>query len=710
MDPYDLPDQLSVLMSYDIGRIGFIQDLIRGVDKVLSAEKKDSVTETVKETVVVQQGGGPNITALIKRGYLALEDGEWEKANSFFDQVLNMDAECAEAYLGQGLAAQKCHDTEEYIRRVASRASQAERKYISKNEERIRKARETYPVEGFLKWEDIKDFYDYDLGYNSSVNAQKEVRNSVIADFEKDRCFARAKRFSSEEAQEPYNVFRKELIDRLTRTVEEAQTDEKREITRLELRYDEFLKRADQKAEVQHNAAVQKREEHYLDACQSQEKATGINAYQAAISKFKRIVTYKDSLERINQCEKSISDLEELEKQRIAAEERMAAEKREQERLRKEEEKRIAAKAAQEKPEQERIRREEEKRLTSEKAERERLLKDRELLLEYKRKERKKKANLIAVFFIIVLAVISVFLAPTIKKASTNKIVYDQKDYKMKPSLSMEIEKGNITGVYATVYFESVADKAGLKSDDVIIALNGQIINSADDFRTIYDRIPRDQEFIIELFPGGEDFSITIPPREDMLGISIGNSSKLGLIISEIAPGGTAEKSGLKVGDMIVKIGEERVMTQAAYDKALNTFKPGQTVDIIYLRDNVVRKTSLTVEESNFGILEEIPATVEISEGNSSPVFTIKAIGELDTQNSFTWWAGTEYDLWVEINTSDNTSGLKVETVYDDESNTFISTLWADKIKDNASGDYFCTVKDIHGLSLNSSTGKIIVK
>lgn len=52
MDPYDLPDQLSVLMSYDIGRIGFIQDLIRGVDKVLSAEKKDNVTETVKETVV----------------------------------------------------------------------------------------------------------------------------------------------------------------------------------------------------------------------------------------------------------------------------------------------------------------------------------------------------------------------------------------------------------------------------------------------------------------------------------------------------------------------------------------------------------------------------------------------------------------------------------------------------------------------------------
>jgi len=412
MDPYDLPDQLSVLMSYDIGRIGFIQDLIRGVDKVLSAEKKDNVTETVKETVVVQQGGGPNVTALIKRGNLALEDGEWENANSFFDQVLNMDAECAEAYLGQGLAEQKCHDTEEYIRRVAQRSSKTERKYLSKDEDRIRKARETYPVEGFLKWDDIKGFYEYDLGYNSSVNAQKEVQNRVVADFEKDRYFARAKRFSSEDAQEPYNVFRKKLIDRLTRNVEEAQTEEKREITRLESRYDEFLNRGDQKAEVQHNAAVQKREEHYLAACQSQEKATGINAYQAAISKFKRIITYKDSLERIKQCEKSISDLEELEKQRIAAEERIAAEKREQERLRKEEEKRIAARAAYEKAEQERLKREEEKRFAAqreaEQVERQRLLDEKNLEIQSKRRLKKKKAGklLISLFLIPVLLAI----------------------------------------------------------------------------------------------------------------------------------------------------------------------------------------------------------------------------------------------------------------------------------------------------------------
>lgn len=40
MDPYDMPEQLSVLQSYDMAKIGFIQDLIRGIKKVLDAEKK----------------------------------------------------------------------------------------------------------------------------------------------------------------------------------------------------------------------------------------------------------------------------------------------------------------------------------------------------------------------------------------------------------------------------------------------------------------------------------------------------------------------------------------------------------------------------------------------------------------------------------------------------------------------------------------------
>ena len=46
-----------------------------------------------------------NEDALLKRGFMALEDGEWRKAESFFEQVLNLNAECGDAYLGKVLAA-----------------------------------------------------------------------------------------------------------------------------------------------------------------------------------------------------------------------------------------------------------------------------------------------------------------------------------------------------------------------------------------------------------------------------------------------------------------------------------------------------------------------------------------------------------------------------------------------------------------------------
>lgn len=112
MDPYDMPEALSVLQSYDMGKIGFIQDLTRGIAKVLDAEKKP---ETVKETVVVQQTAAPvtNITPLLKRAFMFLEDGDWNSANEYCEKVLDADPECAEAYLGKLMAELHVKNPEE---------------------------------------------------------------------------------------------------------------------------------------------------------------------------------------------------------------------------------------------------------------------------------------------------------------------------------------------------------------------------------------------------------------------------------------------------------------------------------------------------------------------------------------------------------------------------------------------------------------------
>lgn len=117
MDPYDLPDEFGYLQAMDMGKLGFMQDLIRGIKKILGHdEKEDNVVEKQPQGGLVgatSGGNDSNITALLKRGFMALEDDEWNNADNFFERVLDMDAECAEAYLGKMLACNKLRNIEE---------------------------------------------------------------------------------------------------------------------------------------------------------------------------------------------------------------------------------------------------------------------------------------------------------------------------------------------------------------------------------------------------------------------------------------------------------------------------------------------------------------------------------------------------------------------------------------------------------------------
>ncbi len=100
MDPYDLPDEFSHLQAQDMSKLGFMQDLIRGIKKIAQA---DAPKTAVKETVVVS-GGGAAVEPLLKRAFMFLEDGSWQEADSYCEKVLDQDPENARAYLGKLMA------------------------------------------------------------------------------------------------------------------------------------------------------------------------------------------------------------------------------------------------------------------------------------------------------------------------------------------------------------------------------------------------------------------------------------------------------------------------------------------------------------------------------------------------------------------------------------------------------------------------------
>ncbi len=100
LDPYDMPKEFHRLQGQDMSKVGAVQDLLRGIEKVLP--RKEAAPQPIVQQII--QSGGPNTAAMLQRGNMALEDGEWEKAIGFFDQVLNMDAQNARAYLGMAMA------------------------------------------------------------------------------------------------------------------------------------------------------------------------------------------------------------------------------------------------------------------------------------------------------------------------------------------------------------------------------------------------------------------------------------------------------------------------------------------------------------------------------------------------------------------------------------------------------------------------------
>ena len=102
MDAYELPEEFAHLQAQDMSKIGFINDIVRGIKKVVVKNEPAKAVEAPKAQ-------NNSFDALIKRIYLLLEDGDFNKADELCEQVLNGDPENAEAYICKMLIEFKCH-------------------------------------------------------------------------------------------------------------------------------------------------------------------------------------------------------------------------------------------------------------------------------------------------------------------------------------------------------------------------------------------------------------------------------------------------------------------------------------------------------------------------------------------------------------------------------------------------------------------------
>lgn len=101
MDPCDLPDEFKGLQAQDLGKLGAVQDLVRGVGKLLA---KDAPKDGDVQQAAVSNPAAATVQSLLKRAFMFLEDGEWRRANEYAEKVLDIDPENGEAYLAKAMS------------------------------------------------------------------------------------------------------------------------------------------------------------------------------------------------------------------------------------------------------------------------------------------------------------------------------------------------------------------------------------------------------------------------------------------------------------------------------------------------------------------------------------------------------------------------------------------------------------------------------
>ncbi len=221
-----------------------------------------------------------------------------------------------------------------------------------------------------------------------------------------------------------------------------------------------------------------------------------------------------------------------------------------------------------------------------------------------------------------------------------------------------ELKLSAARGVYISeVEKDSPAEKAGMKSGDVITDFNGQHVegvaqfrrlvretpsghtvsitvwrdgksqtlsatlgNSEGEFRAQFNRViprmnmrvaparpfvmPEMQDFTYHTTPGMGGFSISMS-RTPMLGISaedlfgqlgsyFGAPDGQGILVREVNSGSPAEKAGMKAGDVITKINGERVKSLSEMQAKLRDKHEEKTVQVTVLRRG--SESTLTVE------------------------------------------------------------------------------------------------------------------
>jgi regulator of sigma E protease len=145
------------------------------------------------------------------------------------------------------------------------------------------------------------------------------------------------------------------------------------------------------------------------------------------------------------------------------------------------------------------------------------------------------------------------------------------------------------------------ATKAGLKTGDRIVAINGTPVNNFQDLLELVATSPN-QEIQLVIERDGRRLQTTVTPELDLdTGAGrIGVYAWRDPVVDKVQPGQAASLAGLQKGDRIVAAGDTPVRNTMDLYQQLQD-RP-ETLPIRYLRDGTERKTTLVLDYGEEGV------------------------------------------------------------------------------------------------------------
>ena len=324
MDPYDLPEEFSHLQAQDMGKLGFMQDLIRGIKKITESDKEKTV---VNQTTVINNAAAGQAEPLLKRAFMFLEDGDWNSAKEYCEKVLDLDPENARAYVGKLLAERKLRTQEELHFSKSKNANELftnpiensanYKKAVRFADEQLKATLEAYNRENIEEYFRLR--YEFAKSSMDSAATEQDFQNTA-------KLFVQI--YSYKDSEELYNVClekaeyaRKDSIyNGLVARFNAARSNQ--DYKGLRARFSEISGHKDADEYVQKcidgaNEAYLK--EEYSRAQDLKKSVNDKEKQKLALEIFEELSDYRDSAKLAEECRKRIEEIEKKEEDKRKA-------------------------------------------------------------------------------------------------------------------------------------------------------------------------------------------------------------------------------------------------------------------------------------------------------------------------------------------------------------------------------------------------------